>query len=63
MGRFSFLDAHWLTLTDGPILHGIGQAVKRTHNDTANPAILRLNEKLGYRRLPGWLAWEKPVCP
>jgi hypothetical protein len=53
MGRFSFLDAHWLTLTDGPILHGIGQAVKRTHNDTANPAILRLNEKLGYRRLPG----------
>ena len=31
----------------------------RTHNDTANPAILALNEKLGYRRRPGWLAWEK----
>ena len=29
------------------------------HNDTANPPILRLNEKLGYRRLPGWLIWEK----
>lgn len=31
----------------------------RTHNDTANPPILRLNERLGYQRLPGWLVWEK----
>jgi RimJ/RimL family protein N-acetyltransferase len=31
----------------------------RAHNDTANPPILQLNAKLGYRRLPGWLAWEK----
>lgn len=31
----------------------------RAHNDTANPPILELNAKLGYRRLPGWLAWEK----
>lgn len=37
--------------------HGFGEA--RTHNDTANPAILALNKKLGYRPLPGWLAWEK----
>ena len=33
----------------------------RTHNDTANPPILALNAKLGYRRLPGWLVWEKPL--
>lgn len=31
----------------------------RAHNDTANPPILRMNEKLGYHRLPGWLTWEK----
>ena len=43
---FRFLKAH-------------GYAETRTHNDTANPPILRLNEKLGYRRLPGWLIWEK----
>lgn len=36
-----------------------GYREARTHNDTANPPILALNEKLGYRRLPGWLAWEK----
>lgn len=39
--------------------HGYHQA--RTHNDTANPPILALNDKLGYRRLPGWLVWEKPL--
>jgi RimJ/RimL family protein N-acetyltransferase len=39
--------------------HGYREA--RTHNDTANPPILALNEKLGYRRLPGWLAWEKTL--
>jgi mycothiol synthase len=33
----------------------------RVHNDTTNPPILALNEKLGYRRLPGWLAWEKTL--
>jgi mycothiol synthase len=31
----------------------------RTHNDTANPPILNLNQKMGYRRLPGWLVWDK----
>ncbi len=36
-----------------------GYREARAHNDTANPPILRMNEKLGYRRLPGWLAWEK----
>ncbi len=54
--------------------HGVAMALKlasfrylrthgyhetRAHNDTANPPILALNERLGYRRLPGWLAWEK----
>lgn len=34
-------------------------AEARTQNDTANPPILHLNERLGYRRLPGWLQWEK----
>ena len=38
-----------------------GYTEARTHNDTANPSILALNEKLGYRRLPGWLAWEKTL--
>ena len=33
----------------------------RTHNDTANPPILNLNRKMGYRRLPGWLVWDKGV--
>jgi mycothiol synthase len=36
-----------------------GYKEARTHNDTENPAILRVNEKIGYRRLPGWLQWEK----
>ncbi|MCB0199482.1 MAG: GNAT family N-acetyltransferase, partial [Anaerolineae bacterium] len=36
-----------------------GQHEVRAHNDTANPPILNLNEKLGYRRLPGWISWEK----
>jgi len=31
----------------------------RTNNDTANPPILRLNEKLGYQKRPGALQWEK----
>jgi GNAT superfamily N-acetyltransferase len=33
----------------------------RTHNDTANPPILNLNQKMGYQRLPGWLAWDKAL--
>jgi len=33
----------------------------RTHNDTANPAILGLKEKLGYRPVAGWLVWEKAI--
>ncbi len=34
-------------------------SLARALNDTANPPILALNEKMGYRRLPGCLAWEK----
>ena len=30
-----------------------------TNNDTANPSILHLNEKLGYQKRPGDLQWEK----
>lgn len=33
----------------------------RTSNDTANPGILAVNERLGYRPLPGWLIWEKQL--
>lgn len=40
-----------------------GYRETRAHNDTANPPILELNAKLGYRRLPGWLAWEKLPAP
>lgn len=40
-------------------LKEMGYKEARTHNDTENPAILHLNEKIGYRRLPGWLQWEK----
>ncbi len=36
-----------------------GYKQARTHNDTENPAILHLNQKIGYWRLPGWLQWEK----
>jgi ribosomal protein S18 acetylase RimI-like enzyme len=36
-----------------------GYTEARTHNDTENPAILHLNEKIGYHRMPGWLQWEK----
>jgi ribosomal protein S18 acetylase RimI-like enzyme len=32
-----------------------------TQNDTANPPILRLNEKLGYQKKPGILQWEKKL--
>jgi ribosomal protein S18 acetylase RimI-like enzyme len=46
---FRFLKAH-------------GYVETRTHNDTANPPILRLNEKLGYERLPGWLVWQKSLA-
>lgn len=31
----------------------------RTHNDTANQAILALNQKLGYQKRPGILMWSK----
>jgi GNAT superfamily N-acetyltransferase len=42
-------------------LKASGRAEARTHNDTANPSIIHLNEKLGYTRLPGWLQWERPL--
>lgn len=48
LASFRFLKAH-------------GYREARTHNDTANPPILALNDKLGYRRLPGWFVWEKLV--
>lgn len=40
-------------------LKELGYKEARTHNDTENPAILHLNQKIGYTRLPGWLQWEK----
>lgn len=36
-----------------------GYSATRTTNDTANPPILRLNEKLGYQKIPGNSLWEK----
>jgi GNAT superfamily N-acetyltransferase len=48
-----------LKLLSFRFLKARGYAEARTHNDTVNPPILRLNELLGYRRLPGWLVWEK----
>ncbi|MCX6029809.1 MAG: GNAT family N-acetyltransferase [Chloroflexi bacterium] len=39
-----------------------GYRETRAQNDTTNPPILRLNEKLGYQRLPGRLEWEKPLA-
>jgi hypothetical protein len=32
-----------------------------THNDTANQAILALNQKLGYQKHPGILLWSKSL--
>ena len=43
-------------------LKELGYREARTHNDIENPAILHLNEKIGYRRLPGWLQWEKRLA-
>lgn len=40
-------------------LQARGYRETRTQNDTLNPPILHLNERLGYRRLPGWLQYEK----
>lgn len=48
-----------LKLASFRYLQANGYHEARAHNDTANPPILALNERLGYRRLPGWLAWEK----
>jgi RimJ/RimL family protein N-acetyltransferase len=50
-----------LKLASFRYLRANGYHEARAHNDTANPPILALNEKLGYRRLPGWLAWEKAL--
>lgn len=38
-----------------------GYSEARTHNDTANPSIVHINEKLGYTRISGWTMWEKPL--
>jgi GNAT superfamily N-acetyltransferase len=48
-----------LKLLSFRFLRARGYTEARTHNDTVNPPILRLNERLGYQRLPGWLVWEK----
>jgi len=40
-----------------------GYTEARTNNDTANPSVLHLNERLGYQRLPGWMQWERPLTP
>jgi RimJ/RimL family protein N-acetyltransferase len=50
-----------LKLASFRYLRANGYHKARAHNDTANPPILALNEKLGYQRLPGWLAWEKAL--
>lgn len=50
-----------LKLASFRYLRAHGYHETRAHNDTANPPILALNERLGYRRLPGWLAWEKTL--
>ncbi len=49
-----------LKLASLQALKQLGYHEARTHNDTENPPILHLNQKIGYRRLPGWLQWEKP---
>ncbi len=48
-----------LKLASFRYLRAKGYRETRAHNDTANPPILALNQRLGYRRLPGWLVWEK----
>jgi mycothiol synthase len=48
-----------LKLLSFRFLIACGYTEARTHNDTVNPPILRLNERLGYDRLPGRLVWEK----
>jgi GNAT superfamily N-acetyltransferase len=48
-----------LKLVSIRVMKARGYVEARTNNDTENPAILGLNEKLGYQRLPGWLQWEK----
>jgi RimJ/RimL family protein N-acetyltransferase len=50
-----------LKLASFRYLRAHGYRETRAHNDTANPPILHLNEKLGYQRLPGWLEWEKKL--
>jgi hypothetical protein len=50
-----------LKLASFPYFNAHGYSEARAHNDTANPPILALNENLGYRRLPGCLAWEKEL--
>jgi hypothetical protein len=49
-----------LKLASFRYLRANGYSEACAHNDTASPPILALNEKLGYQRLPGWLAWERP---
>ncbi|CAG0935516.1 hypothetical protein TFLX_04357 [Thermoflexales bacterium] len=48
-----------LKLLSFQLLKERGYTEARTHNDTANPPILRLNEKLGYQKRPGAMQWEK----
>ena len=43
----------------GILLKERGCTEARTNNDTANPPILRLNEKLGYHKRPGVMLWER----
>ncbi len=52
-----------LKVTSLKALQARGYTETRTQNDTLNPAILHLNEKLGYRRLPGWLQYERYAPP
>lgn len=52
-----------LKLLSFRLLKERGCTETRTHNDTANQAILALNQKLGYRSRPGILFWSKPLTP
>ena len=40
---------------------GAGVGVVRTSNDGANEPILHLNRELGYREVPGWIEFHRPV--
>ena len=52
-----------LKLLSFRVLKERGCTATWTHNDTANQAILALNQKLGYQKHPGILLWSKLLTP